>query len=54
MPKLAGERLRSHGGVAEETVPFILSHPLNAEYAARASNALRNYDIFEYVINGVS
>jgi phosphonoacetate hydrolase len=53
LSQLAGERLRSHGGVAEQTVPFILSHPLNSEYAARSS-ALRNYDIFEYAINGVS
>jgi phosphonoacetate hydrolase len=54
LSQLAGERLRSHGGVAEETVPFILSHPLNSAYAGRCSSALRNYDIFEYAINGVS
>jgi phosphonoacetate hydrolase len=54
LSQLAGERLRSHGGVAEQSVPFILSHPLNPEYAARCSTALRNYDIFEYAINGVS
>jgi hypothetical protein len=35
-------------------VPFILSHPLNSAYAARGSRALRNYDIFEYAINGVN
>jgi hypothetical protein len=32
-------------------VPFILSHPLNAEYAARSGN-LRNFDIFEFALNG--
>jgi phosphonoacetate hydrolase len=53
LSQLAGERLRSHGGSAEQTVPFILSHPLNAEYAARPVHAFRNYDIFEYAINGV-
>jgi phosphonoacetate hydrolase len=53
LSQLAGERLRSHGGIAEQTIPFILSHPLNSEYAARPIGALRNYDIFEYVLNGV-
>jgi phosphonoacetate hydrolase len=48
---LVGERLRSHGGVTEQPVPFILSHPLNAEYAAR-SGTLRNFDIFEFALNG--
>ncbi len=50
---LQGYRLRSHGGVAEQKVPFILSEPLNKEYSARAlSTALRNYQIFDYAING--
>src|SRR5690606_6009263 len=51
---LAGQRLRSHGGLSEQEVPFILSHPLNAEYAARAQAGLRNYDIFDFAINGVT
>jgi len=54
LSQLAGERLRSHGGIFEQTVPFILSRPLNAEYAARSRNGLRNYDIFEYALNGAS
>jgi phosphonoacetate hydrolase len=54
LSQLAGERLRSHGGTAEQTVPFILSRPLNPAYAARPIGALRNYDIFEYAINGVT
>ena len=29
---LAGHRLRSHGGAAEQTVPFLLSHPLSPDY----------------------
>ena len=51
---LAGQRLRSHGGLSEQAVPFILSRPLNAEYAARAQAGLRNYDIFDFAINGVT
>jgi phosphonoacetate hydrolase len=52
--KLAGKRLRSHGSIAEQTVPFIVSRPLNDEYAARARGGLRNFDIFEYAINGTN
>ncbi|MGH8699139.1 MAG: phosphonoacetate hydrolase, partial [Burkholderiales bacterium] len=33
---LEGHRLRTHGGVAEAKVPFILSVPLNDEYRRRA------------------
>lgn len=52
--QLAGQRLRSHGGTSEQPVPFILSHPLNAIYSSRsAAGELRNYDIFDYAINGV-
>ena len=51
---LAGHRLRSHGGIAERRVPFILSAPLNPEYVARAeSSTVRSYEIFDYAINGV-
>jgi phosphonoacetate hydrolase len=52
--KLAGTRLRSHGSLAEQVVPFILSRPLNVEYAAKAGEGLRNFDIFEYAINGTA
>ena len=51
---LEGHRLRSHGGIAERRVPFILSAPLSREYATRAESApLRSYEMFDYVINGV-
>jgi phosphonoacetate hydrolase len=51
---LAGHRLRSHGGLAERRVPFILSRPLNAIYRKRAqAEALYNYDIFDFALNGV-
>jgi phosphonoacetate hydrolase len=52
LSQLAGERLRSHGSLAEQPVPFILSHPLIPEAAARAVAGLRNFDVFELAING--
>ena len=52
LSRLAGERLRSHGGLAEQPVPFLVSRPLTPAYAARARDALRNFDVFEYVLNG--
>jgi phosphonoacetate hydrolase len=51
---LAGHRLRSHGGADEQRVPFILSRPLTAEYRQRAeTRRLRNFDIFDFVLNGL-
>ena len=51
---LGGHRLRSHGGIAESQVPFILSARISDEYAVRAeSGPLRSYQIFDYAINGV-
>ncbi|MGZ5903811.1 MAG: phosphonoacetate hydrolase [Reyranella sp.] len=48
-----GHRLRSHGGISEQPVPFIVSEKLNPEYAAIArSRRLRNFDIFDFVLNG--
>ena len=49
--KLEGT-LRSHGGRYEEMVPFLISEPLNAEYAALAKGDPRNFDIFDFVCNG--
>lgn len=51
LSQLAGERLRSHGSLAEQRVPFILSHPLRD--AATPPVALRNFDIFDFVLNRV-
>jgi phosphonoacetate hydrolase len=52
---LAGHRLRSHGGLGEQRVPFILSRPLTPEYRHRAETGrLRNFDIFDFVLNGVA
>lgn len=46
------EGLRSHGGRYEEMVPFLVSEPLSPAYAARARGDLRNFDIFEFALNG--
>jgi phosphonoacetate hydrolase len=54
LSELAGHRLRSHGGRGEQAVPFLLSHPLTPHYRARAEAArLRNFDIFDFALNGV-
>lgn len=54
LSQLAGYRLRSHGGLHEQKVPFLLSRPLNARYRARAQTGpLHNYDIFDFALNGV-
>jgi phosphonoacetate hydrolase len=50
---LAGHRLRTHGGVSEAKVPFILSAPLDDAYRAKAgAGAPKSYQIFEYALNG--
>jgi len=46
--------LRSHGGRYEEMVPFLVSHLLKPEYAARAKADPRNFDIFDFTCNGTS
>jgi phosphonoacetate hydrolase len=52
---LAGHRLRSHGGLGEQPVPFILSRPLTPEYRdIAATRRLRNFDIFDFALNGVA
>jgi len=50
---LAGHRLRTHGGVSEATVPFILSEPLNGAYRLRAAcSRLKSHEIFDFALNG--
>ncbi|HEY8252690.1 MAG TPA: phosphonoacetate hydrolase [Burkholderiales bacterium] len=50
---LEGHRLRTHGGVSEAKVPFILSVPLNDDYKLKAGvSTLKSYQIFEYALNG--
>jgi phosphonoacetate hydrolase len=54
LSQLAGHRLRSHGGLGEQKVPFLLSRPLNAQYRERVKNKpLHNYDIFDFALNGL-
>lgn len=50
---LKGHRLRTHGSLHEALVPFILSKPLNSEYADRAVAGLRSRNIFEFALNGI-
>jgi phosphonoacetate hydrolase len=55
MRGLAGHRLRTHGGMSEAKVPFVLNYPLHEVYATRAARGgLRNYQIFDFAINGAS
>jgi phosphonoacetate hydrolase len=50
---LEGHRLRTHGGVSEAKVPFILSAPLNDEYKLKAGMApLKSLQIFDFALNG--
>ncbi|MBI3416151.1 MAG: phosphonoacetate hydrolase [Verrucomicrobia bacterium] len=44
--------LRSHGGRYEEMVPFIFSEPLKPDCAARVAGDPRNFDIFDFTVNG--
>ena len=51
---LKGRRLRSHGGLSEQHMPFLVSAPLNAEYRPKAKRGdIRNFDIYDYVLNGI-
>lgn len=50
---LKGNRLRTHGGITETRVPFILNRPLNARYRQQvACNEIKSYQIFDFAING--
>ena len=49
-----GTGLRSHGGLHEATVPFIVNRPLKSRYRERlAGNRMRNFDLFDALCNGV-
>ena len=50
---LEGHRLRTHGGVSEAKVPFILSAPLDDAYRLKAGAATpKSYQIFDFALNG--
>ncbi len=46
--------LRSHGGRYEEMVPFILSEKLRPDYQQRLACDPRNFDLFDFLLNGVA
>ena len=46
--------LRSHGGRYEEMVPFIFSKPLNSDYHQKGQGDPRNFQVFDYTINGLA
>ena len=47
--------LRSHGGLHEATVPMIFNRPLKDAYAQRlATGQARNYDLFDFLCNGIA
>lgn len=51
---LGGMRLRSHGGLADRNVYLVFSRPLNNKYANIAvSRQLRNFDVFDFALNGL-
>jgi len=55
MSGLAGPRPRTHGGLSEGKVPCVLNYPLHEVYAERAARGgLRNYQIFDFAINGAA
>ena len=45
--------LRSHGGRYEEMVPMIISDPLNDAFVRVSQADPRNFDVFDFVCNGV-
>lgn len=52
---LKGRRLRSHGGLSEQFVPFLISRPLDAAYQAKARRGdIRSFEMYDYVLNGVA
>lgn len=52
---LEGHRLRTHGGVSEAKVPFIISRPLRDEYKLKGGAAiLKSYQLFDFALNGVA
>jgi len=45
--------LRSHGGRYEEMVPLVITESLTDEYRAKAAADPRNFDVFDFVCNGI-
>ena len=54
LSELGGMRLRSHGGLADRNVYLMFSRPLNDKYVnIPLTRALRNFDVFDFVLNGL-
>ena len=52
---LEGHRLRTHGGVSEARVPFIISEPVTDAYQQKAkAKPLNSYQLFDFALNGVA
>jgi phosphonoacetate hydrolase len=52
---LKGHRLRTHGGVSEARVPFVVSEPVSDTYLKKAkAGVLKSHHIFEYALNGAA
>jgi phosphonoacetate hydrolase len=52
---LKGHRLRTHGGVSEAKVPFLLNVPLNDEYKLKAGvSTLKSHQVFDFALNGTT
>jgi phosphonoacetate hydrolase len=54
LSELGGMRLRSHGGLADRNVYLMFSRPLNDKFAnIPLTRPLRNFDVFDFVLNGL-
>jgi phosphonoacetate hydrolase len=54
LSELGGMRLRSHGGLADRNVYLMFSRPLNDKYMnIPLTRALRNFDVFDFALNGL-
>lgn len=50
----AVERLRSHGGLEETTVPLFVNRRLRPSHSRQLTRGtLRNYDLFDVLLNGI-
>ena len=50
-----GAGLRSHGGLHEQNVPFIINRPLKTAYAERLrAGQANNFDLFDFAFNGLA
>ncbi|WP_338696630.1 phosphonoacetate hydrolase [Bradyrhizobium sp. 26S5] len=54
LSQLNNHHLRSHGGLGEQTVPFMFSKPLKRDFERRVEDGMvHNYDIFDFALNGL-